>query len=162
MLFRSCPESRARTRRPGPLAFERWWRRSSVARFDARMWWFAAVGLCGLTSELSCPRRQTAPGRGRENATGPWSGQATAAVAGQLERLVIPLSVQDETIYGMLRVVFNDWRLPWRDRDWWTRGLWGMPRGSQRMRSRPRTRSEERRVGKECNGQCRSRWSPYH
>ena len=24
------------------------------------------------------------------------------------------------------------------------------------------TRSEERRVGKECNGQCRSRWSPYH
>ena len=22
--------------------------------------------------------------------------------------------------------------------------------------------SEERRVGKECNGQCRSRWSPYH
>ena len=23
-------------------------------------------------------------------------------------------------------------------------------------------RSEERRVGKECNGQCRSRWSPYH
>ena len=26
----------------------------------------------------------------------------------------------------------------------------------------PQTRSEERRVGKECNGQCRSRWSPYH
>ena len=25
-----------------------------------------------------------------------------------------------------------------------------------------RLRSEERRVGKECNGQCRSRWSPYH
>ena len=25
-----------------------------------------------------------------------------------------------------------------------------------------RIRSEERRVGKECNGQCRSRWSPYH
>jgi putative component of membrane protein insertase Oxa1/YidC/SpoIIIJ protein YidD len=23
-------------------------------------------------------------------------------------------------------------------------------------------RSEERRVGKECNAQCRSRWSPYH
>ena len=27
---------------------------------------------------------------------------------------------------------------------------------------RPIERSEERRVGKECNGQCRSRWSPYH
>ena len=28
--------------------------------------------------------------------------------------------------------------------------------------ARVRRRSEERRVGKECNGQCRSRWSPYH
>ena len=26
----------------------------------------------------------------------------------------------------------------------------------------PRTRSEERRVGKECTVLCRSRWSPYH
>ena len=25
-----------------------------------------------------------------------------------------------------------------------------------------RARSEERRVGKECKSQCRSRWSPYH
>ena len=25
-----------------------------------------------------------------------------------------------------------------------------------------RQRSEERRVGKECQGLCRSRWSPYH
>ena len=25
-----------------------------------------------------------------------------------------------------------------------------------------RWRSEERRVGKECSKQCRSRWSPYH
>ena len=24
------------------------------------------------------------------------------------------------------------------------------------------SRSEERRVGKECNQVCRSRWSPYH
>src|SRR3546814_6905768 len=28
--------------------------------------------------------------------------------------------------------------------------------------SPPRTRSEERRVGKECVSTCRSRWSPYH
>src|SRR3546814_20594837 len=27
---------------------------------------------------------------------------------------------------------------------------------------RPWTRSEERRVGKECVSTCRSRWSPYH
>ena len=26
----------------------------------------------------------------------------------------------------------------------------------------PQTRSEERRVGKECASMCRSRWSPYH
>src|SRR3546814_2323189 len=26
----------------------------------------------------------------------------------------------------------------------------------------PKTRSEERRVGKECVSTCRSRWSPYH
>src|SRR3546814_16092684 len=26
----------------------------------------------------------------------------------------------------------------------------------------PRSRSEERRVGKECVSTCRSRWSPYH
>ena len=26
----------------------------------------------------------------------------------------------------------------------------------------PKSRSEERRVGKECSKQCRSRWSPYH
>jgi hypothetical protein len=45
---------------------------------------------CGLTFELGCPRRQTALGRGRDDATSPWSGQATAAVAGQLERGVRP------------------------------------------------------------------------
>ena len=28
--------------------------------------------------------------------------------------------------------------------------------------ARPLVRSEERRVGKECGYQCRSRWSPYH
>ena len=42
--------------------------------------------LCCLTFELSCLRRQPALGRGRQDATGAWSGQAPAAVAGQLER----------------------------------------------------------------------------
>src|SRR3546814_13001600 len=32
---------------------------------------------------------------------------------------------------------------------------------SYRLNRRP-TRSEERRVGKECVSTCRSRWSPYH
>src|SRR3546814_8148074 len=35
-------------------------------------------------------------------------------------------------------------------------GPTGCPAGT------PRSRSEERRVGKECVSTCRSRWSPYH
>ena len=31
-----------------------------------------------------------------------------------------------------------------------------------RLRTAIVARSEERRVGKECTEQCRSRWSPYH
>src|SRR2546427_6022100 len=37
-------------------------------------------------------------------------------------------------------------------------GQRGLPRGSERLGQPALTRSEERRVGKEC----RSRWSPYH
>src|SRR3546814_21159252 len=33
---------------------------------------------------------------------------------------------------------------------------------TNKVRTRPVTRSEERRVGKECVSTCRSRWSPYH
>src|SRR3546814_2690679 len=33
---------------------------------------------------------------------------------------------------------------------------------AQRLRPVMLTRSEERRVGKECVSTCRSRWSPYH
>src|SRR6184192_4851499 len=32
----------------------------------------------------------------------------------------------------------------------------------ERQVGRQRRRSEERRVGKECQSTCRSRWSPYH
>ena len=35
-----------------------------------------------------------------------------------------------------------------------------MDRGNGEERAR--SRSEERRVGKECRSVCRSRWSPYH
>ena len=37
-------------------------------------------------------------------------------------------------------------------------GFWNDTENSQRVQKRIKTRSEERRVGKEC----RSRWSPYH
>src|SRR3546814_8740718 len=40
--------------------------------------------------------------------------------------------------------------------------IWGPCRSDGRRCARPRTRSEERRVGKECVSTCRSRWSPYH
>src|SRR3546814_1070829 len=46
---------------------------------------------------------------------------------------------------------------------WW-RGAW--PRRRTKSATGPNTttssRSEERRVGKECVSTCRSRWSPYH
>src|SRR3546814_4891906 len=39
----------------------------------------------------------------------------------------------------------------------WLRAL-----SHRQARGLPNTRSEERRVGKECVSTCRSRWSPYH
>jgi hypothetical protein len=51
-------------------------------------------------------------------------------------------------------------RRPTRLRGWFV-GLVGQLRSSNTI-SRRGERSEERRVGKECNSECRSRWSPYH
>ena len=42
------------------------------------------------------------------------------------------------------------------------RQVGGSPAGRDRASSRVCSRSEERRVGKECHVVCRSRWSPYH
>ena len=39
---------------------------------------------------------------------------------------------------------------------------WDLFRWFGRIRGQVPERSEERRVGKECKSQCRSRWSPYH
>jgi hypothetical protein len=47
----------------------------------------------GLTFELSRARRQTPTGRGRTMTTVAWSGQAVAAVARRLERVVRPQRV---------------------------------------------------------------------
>src|SRR3546814_16608393 len=41
-------------------------------------------------------------------------------------------------------------------------GLLGLPFSFAHHFSAGSTRSAERRVGKECVGTCRSRWSPYH
>ena len=50
---------------------------------------------------------------------------------------------------------FNDGsgKLPPKNGAWKIKNSWGSDYGEERL-----TRSEERRVGKEC----RSRWSPYH
>ena len=39
---------------------------------------------------------------------------------------------------------------------------WSVLPANTSSEARMRRRSEERRVGKECMVQCRSRWSPYH
>ena len=54
-----------------------------------------------------------------------------------------------------------------RREDNWDNGSWSWKNGrsDEDLASKPATnvpRSEERRVGKECNTTCRSRWSPYH
>ena len=45
---------------------------------------------------------------------------------------------------------------------WWGERRWQERGGNQGTVLDVARRSEERRVGKECGYQCRSRWSPYH
>src|SRR3546814_6246067 len=47
------------------------------------------------------------------------------------------------------------WRIRWRAKTPGSASLW-------RQAVSATSRSEERRVGKECVSTCRSRWSPYH
>src|SRR3546814_7291750 len=66
------------------------------------------------------------------------------------------LPISDHCPGGVLRAVRHAVRAVGRVGD---RGRHGRAGGGVR---RPRRRSEERRVGKECVSTCRSRWSPYH
>ena len=54
------------------------------------------------------------------------------------------------------------WNLNWKFYDYFEENL--LTEDSDRCSdvNLPHTRSEERRVGKECLRLCRSRWSPYH
>jgi transposase InsO family protein len=52
---------------------------------------------------------------------------------------LIPMSVQDESICGMLRAVTNDWSLPWHDRVRRMQSLSSTPSDWLRKRSRSRT-----------------------
>ena len=64
-----------------------------------------------------------------------------------LRRDSIPPSTADE------KLLDSQNRMEWKTKDAW-RAL--------RILSEFVEGSEERRVGKECSKQCRSRWSPYH
>src|SRR3546814_16456437 len=59
----------------------------------------------------------------------------------------------DQALPNVLESIHHQW---WR-MVIWIRSFLKMPGGVVDC-----TRSEERRVGKECVSKCRSRWSPYH
>ena len=53
----------------------------------------------------------------------------------------------------------------WRSDEYYARpvkGSWAVEGGGALINQGIHQRSEERRVGKECQSVCRSRWSPYH
>ena len=59
---------------------------------------------------------------------------------------------------GVSYLEFQDWRHATRTLS----GLAAYNDATMNVSDEGRARSEERRVGKECGYQCRSRWSPYH
>ena len=64
------------------------------------------------------------------------------------KRIASPGSMQDTGSLGLVH---------WDDPEgWYGEG------GGRRVQDGEHMRSEERRVGKECDVLCRSRWSPYH
>src|SRR5213082_1333087 len=84
-------------------------------------------------------------------------------------RLTIPLAEVDAIVFFIKQktayeIVSGDW-----SSDVCSSDLTGRASGRARCRGARRggggrrpSRSEERRVGKECLTQCRSRWAPYH
>ena len=114
-----------------------------------------------------------------------WRGDARVRALIGLAALIllfIPINLAIQAFFGIstlqpLRwwLTANDWRT---DDSWkpmaaawdWIRS--GAPDGTLyqevffrqhlKFQYAPTSRSEERRVGKECTSWCRSRWSPYH
>ena len=79
----------------------------------------------------------------------PESAKPEGEIVEQPGKLIAP-GLVDTHIHGLLGhdVMDNDWD--------------GINTMSQNLLKAGVTRSEERRVGKECRIGCRSRWSPYH
>src|SRR3546814_12171089 len=75
-----------------------------------------------------------------------------------------------QVIKGIIQVVMGiltlDWTTTWTGIKNIFGGIWkaivSILKGAWQIISGVFTRSEERRVGKECVSTCRSRWSPYH
>src|SRR3546814_11164657 len=76
-------------------------------------------------------------------------GKSRSHVANLMRLLDLPSMVQEMVTVGELSMVH-------------ARALIGVPDCEGLARAVADKRSEERRVGKECVGTCRSRWSPYH
>src|SRR3546814_2466023 len=77
----------------------------------------------------------------------------TAKVVGSDEQSDVALLKIPATGLPALRIGDSDVLKP---------GQWAIAIGSPFGLDHSVTRSEERRVGKECVSTCRSRWSPYH
>ena len=80
-------------------------------------------------------------------------------------RVVVPFVVQDDGLASRVQVTNHEFTTT-KARVFWV-GDRGGPHPGKRTCSGVSVpgrsmRSEERRVGKECMVQCRSRWSPYH
>ena len=67
-------------------------------------------------------------------------------------------TVGSETYPHLEGGVIRDFKAIMKDRGYWDDSRWNATKHFYTFE----TRSEERRVGKECVSTCRSRWSPYH
>src|SRR3546814_17811360 len=72
--------------------------------------------------------------------------------------------VRRRTNYHVLKrkILMKPKRKTWLKKVYWRHWIRRYAPGRFRLKLKFKSRSEERRVGKECVSTCRSRWSPYH
>ena len=137
-------------------------------------------GLCLWIGSGWCALRERWEGRPKQQLPHLWNGRGVhrklphlgdagrgSALLGHMEDLAARLRC--------VRVACGDWSRVLSDSVTWRLGVTGVfldppyddgaidyTAGSRMSAEVREWRSEERRVGKECCGTCRSRWSPYH
>src|SRR3546814_3676720 len=80
-----------------------------------------------------------------------------------LQKALLPLRAPFDMLAMKLRYYFKPLEVQALGRELqWHLGLASWPAAPGPIHPQSGTRSEERRVGKECVSTCRSRWSPYH